>query len=99
MIDNIFSRILLISVIKNQFCYSEDYINDRRTRPQNDKLEAKPPCEIRTIFGGPHFTRKTRGAQDRYIRETKDRSFTNIHSVDKRPAKQLKGKNDDITFR
>ena len=29
----------------------------------------------------------------------KERSFTNVHSVDKRPAKQFKGENDDITFK
>ena len=30
--------------------YLQDYINDRRTRPQNDRPEAEPPREIRTIL-------------------------------------------------
>ena len=28
-----------------------------------------------------------------------DRLLTNVHNLDKRPMKQFKGKNDDITFR
>ena len=38
------------------------------------------------------------GAQERYVRETKERPLTNVHNVDKRPTKQFKGENDDITF-
>ena len=40
-----------------------------------------------------------RGAQERYVRGTKERLLTNVHSVDKQPTKQFKGENDDITFR
>ena len=40
-----------------------------------------------------------RGEQDHYVRKMKDRPPTNIHSVDKRPAKPFNGENDDITFR
>ena len=29
----------------------------------------------------------------------KSRPLTNVHTVDKRPAKQCKGENDDITFK
>ena len=29
----------------------------------------------------------------------KERPLTNVHDVDKRPTKQFKGENDDITFR
>ena len=67
--------------------YLQDYINGRRPRPQNEVPEAEPPHEIRTIFGGPHFVGETRRAQERYVRETKSRSLTNVHTVDKRPAK------------
>ena len=42
---------------------------------------------------------ETSGAQDHYVRETKDRPLINIHNVDKWPTKQFKGENDDITFR
>ena len=56
------------------------------------------PREIRIIFGGPHFAGETCGAQDHYARETKDRSFTNVDNLDKRPVKHFKGENDDITF-
>ena len=67
--------------------YLQDYINNRRTRPQNDRPEAEPLREIWMIFSRPYFTRETHGAQDRYVRETNDRPFTNVHSLDKRPAK------------
>ena len=40
-----------------------------------------------------------RGAQERYVQEMKERMLTNVHSVDKRPSKQFKGENNDITFR
>ena len=79
--------------------YLQDCIDNRRTRPQNSGPEAEPPHEIQMIFGRPHFAGEMRGAQERYIRETKERSLTNVHSVDKQPAKQFKGENDDITFK
>ena len=40
-----------------------------------------------------------RGVQEYCIWETKERSFTNVYSVDKWPAKQFKGENNNITFR
>ena len=67
--------------------YLQDYINGRRARPQNEALEVEPPQEIWTIFGGPHLADEMGGAQEWYIRETKSRLLTNVHSVDKRPAK------------
>ena len=79
--------------------YLQDYINHSRARPQNDAPEAEPLHEIQTIFGGPHVARETSGAQERYVWETKARLLTNVHSVDKRSAKQFKGANDDITFK
>ena len=79
--------------------YLQDYINGRRPKPQNDAPEAEPPHEIQTIFGGPHFARETHGAQERYVCETKSRPLTNVHIVDKRPAKQCKGESDDITIK
>ena len=79
--------------------YLQDYINGRRARPQNHAPEAEPLHEIWTIFGGPHFTGETCGAQERYVREMKSRPLTNVHSVDKWPAKQYKGENDNITFK
>ena len=79
--------------------YLQDYINNRKVRPQNDAPEAEPPHEIRMIFGRPHFAGETRGTQERYVRETKSRPLTNVHSVDKQPAKQCKGENDNITFK
>ena len=42
---------------------------------------------------------KRMGVHERYIRETKERPLISVHSVDKWPANQFKGKNDDITFR
>ena len=51
------------------------------------------------IFGGAHFTREICGAQECYVRETKERPLTNVHSMDKRPVNQFKGENDDITLR
>ena len=93
--------IMLKDEIEKLICrrYLQDYINGKRTRPQNETPEAEPPHEIKTLFGGPHFAGETRGAQERYVRETKSRPLTNIHSMDKRPAKQCKGENDDITFK
>ena len=77
----------------------KDYINNRRTMPQNDGPEAEPLHEIQMIFGGPHFAGETHGVQDRYIRETKKRPLNNVHRVDKWLTKQFKGENDDIIFR
>ena len=56
--------------------YLQDYVNGRRARPQNDAPEAEPPHEIWTIFSRPHFACETRGAQERYVRETKLRPLT-----------------------
>ena len=44
--------------------YLQDYVNGRRARSQNEAPEAEPLHEIQTIFGGPHFTGETSGAQD-----------------------------------
>ena len=71
--------------------YLQDYVNDRRARPQYDRPEAEPLRKIRMIFDGPYFAWETRGAQDCYIWETRDRSLTNANSLDKRPTKQFKG--------
>ena len=57
------------------------------------------PLEIWTIIGRPHLARETRGAQDRYFWETRNRPLTNVNNLDKRPEKQFQGKNNDITFR
>ena len=67
--------------------YLQDYINNKRTRAQNDGLEAEPQHEIWTILDRPHFTRETREAQERYVQETKERPLTNVQSLEKRPAK------------
>ena len=40
-----------------------------------------------------------RGAQDHYVRETRDRPLTNVNNLDKRPTKHFKGENDYMTFR
>ena len=68
-------------------------------RPQNDLLEAEPPCEIWTIFSRPHFIEDTRGAQDCYVLETRDRLLTNVNNLDKWPTKHFKGENDKISFK
>ena len=78
--------------------YLQDYVHNRRAKSCNDQNEAEPPREIRTIFGGPHFAGEMRGAQDRYVREARDRLLTNIDSLDQRPTKQFRGEVDDITF-
>ena len=78
--------------------YLWDYVHDRKTKQRNDQNEAEPRREIRIIFGGPHFARETRGAQNCYVREARDKSLTNIDSLDKWPTKQFKGEVDDITF-
>ena len=78
--------------------YLWDYVRNRGARPQNDQNEAGPPCEIRTIFGRPHFAEETRGAQNRYLREEKEGPVMTASSPDKRLAKQLRGETKDITF-
>ena len=78
--------------------YLRDYVRNRGARPQNDQNEARPHREIRTIFGGPHFTEETRGAQNCYLREAKERLVMTTSSLDKRPAKQIRGEVEDITF-
>ena len=35
------------------------YVRDKRDRSHSDQNEAKPLCEIRTIFGWPHFVGET----------------------------------------
>ena len=47
--------------------YFRDYHCNRSAKPHNDQGEAVPLREIRTIFGGPHFTGETRGAQNHYL--------------------------------
>ena len=44
--------------------YLQDYINNRRTRPQNDGPEVEPPRKIWTIFGRPHFAGETHGRKN-----------------------------------
>ena len=48
--------------------YLQDYIRDMRAKSRSDQNEVEPPCEIRTIFGWPHFAGETQGAWDRYVR-------------------------------
>ena len=50
------------------------------------------------VRSGPHFAGETLGAQNRYLREVKERSVTTASSLDKRPAKQLRGEMEDVTF-
>ena len=78
--------------------YLQDYVHDKRAKPYNDQNEAEPPCKIRTICGGPHLTRETREAQNRYFQEADDRPLTSINYLDKRPTKQFRGEANDITF-
>ena len=47
--------------------YLQDYINNKRARPQNDGPKAEPPRKIWTFFSRPHFARKMRGVQERYV--------------------------------
>ena len=42
--------------------YLQTYVRNEGAKPHEDQLEAGPHREIRTIFGGPHFTGETRGA-------------------------------------
>ena len=39
--------------------YHRDYMCNRSTNLRDYKGEVSPPSEIRTIFGGPHFTGKS----------------------------------------
>ena len=78
--------------------YLQDYIHNRNAKLRNDQGEAGFPREIRIIFGGPYFAGETRGAQNRYLRETRERPITTTNPWDKRPAKQFRGETDDITF-
>ena len=78
--------------------YLRDYIHNRSAKSRNDQSEAEHPRDIRTIFDGPHFVKETRGAQNRYLREAKERLLMNANSLDKLPAKQFRGEVDDITF-
>ena len=67
--------------------YLLDYVRNGGARSQNDQNEVGPSCKIRTIFGGPHFARETRGAQNHYLREAKEGLVTIASSLDKRLAK------------
>ena len=78
--------------------YLQDNIIGRRAKPQNDQLEVEPLREIRTIFGGPHFTGETRGARDRCALKAKGRPLNNVDNLDKQPIKNFKWENDNITF-
>ena len=78
--------------------YRRDYVHNRGVGPQNGQNEVGPPREIITIFGEPDFTGETRGAQKRYLRKAKEGSVTTASSPDKRPAKQIRGEVEDITF-
>ena len=78
--------------------YLRDYVRNGMAKPSNYQNVAEPLHKIRTIFGGPHFAEETRGAQNRYVREARDKLLTNVDSLDKRPAKQFRGEVDDITF-
>ena len=78
--------------------YLQNYVHNRGTKPREDQREAGPPHEIKTIFGRPHFTRETQGAQNRYLREAREGSITTVSSPDQQPAKQTRGEVEDITF-
>ena len=58
----------------------------------------EPPCKIRTIFSGLHFTGETRGARSYYVLEARERPLTNTNSLDKWLAKQFRGEMGDVTF-
>ena len=66
--------------------------------PNEDQQKAGPPREIKTIFGGSHFTSETRRAQNRYLREAREGPVMTASSPDQRPAKQVRGEMNDITF-
>ena len=78
--------------------YLRDYIRNGSAKPRDDQGKAGPHRKIKTIFGGPHFIEETRGAQNRYLQEARERLITTTNSSDKRPAKQFRGEMDDITF-
>ena len=67
--------------------YLWDYVRNGRAKPRNDQSETEPPCEIRTIFGGPHFTGEGQGSQNYYVREAREKPLTNTNSLGKRPTK------------
>ena len=77
--------------------YLKDYICNGSAKSCNDQSKAWPPCEIRTIFGGSHFTREMRGAQNRYFREAREEPLMKADSSNERPA-QFRGEVDDVTF-
>ena len=78
--------------------YLQNYVCNGGTKPLEDQRKARPPLKIRTIFDELHFTRETRGAQNRYLREAREGPVTTVSSPDQRPAKQTRGEAEDITF-
>ena len=55
--------------------YLRDYIRNGSAKLHNDQNEARPPYEIRTIFGGPHLAGETRKPKTAiFEKQKKDRS-------------------------
>ena len=52
--------------------YLRDYIRNGNAKPHTNQNEAGPRREIKTIFGGPHFSGEMRGAQNHYVREARE---------------------------
>ena len=47
--------------------YLRDYVRNASAKSRDDQGEAGPTRDIRIIFDGPHFAKKMRGAQNRYL--------------------------------
>ena len=78
--------------------YLQNYVRNGGTKPREDQHEAGHPHEIRTTFGGPHFAEEMRGSQNRYLREAREGPVPTTSYLDQRPAKQVKGEADTVTF-
>ena len=78
--------------------YLRDYVYNGSAKPHTDQSDARPPHEIKTIFGGPHFVGEMQGSQNHYVWEARDGPFMNTNSSNKRPTKQFREEADDITF-
>ena len=78
--------------------YLQNYVRNRGAKPREDQHEAKPPREIRTIFGGTHFVGKTQGAQNCCLKEAREGPVMTASSLKQRPTKQVRREAGNITF-
>nr|XP_017228021.1 PREDICTED: uncharacterized protein LOC108203549 [Daucus carota subsp. sativus] len=70
---------------------------DKDDEKQNDTQFVREGS-IRSIFGGPYTGGGSRKAMERYAKEAKDYSLTNVNHLSARAPRAFKGETMDITF-